>query len=305
MSIEQLNAEYSLANQLSFYKGEGGLPFATIVNSNASAVVSLYGGQVLSYLPQAEAKDLLFVSDKAYYQTGKAIKGGIPVCWPWFGPDPQNLGRSAHGFVRNRMWSVVGTTMTASGEPQLSLGLTDTSETLDIWPHTFDLTLTITLGETLHLALRTRNKGEKMFSLTQALHTYFSISDIANTHVTGLEGTQYIDKTAKGKSSVLSQNGEVMIGEEVDRIYTRVPTEVSIIDEILKRRIRIESAGSNSTVVWNPWAKIAAEMADLQDDDYLRFLCVETANAAPDIVTVMPDEEYCLAAEYRIEKPER
>jgi glucose-6-phosphate 1-epimerase len=302
MSIEQLNADYSLAKQLSFDTGKGGLPFATIVNNNARAVISLYGGQVLSYRSHAEARDLFFVSDKAYYQAGKAIKGGIPVCWPWFGPDPQSLGRPAHGFVRNRMWSVIGSVTTISGEPRLSLGLTDTPETKAIWPYAFNLTLTITLGETLRLSLTTRNTGEEKFSLTQALHTYFAIGDIAKARVTGLEGTQYIDKTAKAKNGLCSQNGDVEIEEEVDRIYTGVSPDVNVIDEELGRLIHIKSTGSNSTVVWNPWADIAASMADLKNDDYLKFLCVETTNAAPDVVDVLPGEEYCLAAEFRTEK---
>jgi len=302
MSIEQLNADYSLDKQLSFDTGKGGFSFATIANNNARAVISLYGGQVLSYLPQAKARDLFFVSDKAYYQVGKAIKGGIPVCWPWFGPDPQSLGRSAHGFVRNRTWSVIGSATTISGEPQLSLGLTDTPETQAIWPYAFNLTLTITLGESLRLALTTRNTGEEKFSITQALHTYFAIGDIAKARVTGLKGTQYIDKTAKAKNSLCSQKGEVEIEEEVDRIYTGVSSDVNVIDEELGRLIHIKSAGSNSTVVWNPWADIAATMADLKNDDYLNFLCVETTNAAPDVVDVLPGEEYCLAAEFRAEK---
>ena len=302
MSIEQLNADYALNDQLSFVAGNGGFPFANITNSRARAVISVYGGQVLSYQPQAEAADVLFVSDQAYYQAGKAIKGGIPVCWPWFGSDSQGLGRPTHGIVRNRMWSVIGTTTTAHGEPQLSLGLTDTPETQAIWPHAFKLILTVTLGETLRLALTTRNTGQQVFSLTQALHTYFSVGDIAKTRLLGLEGTQYFDKSAAAKSGLQPQNGDVLIGQEVDRIYTDVPTEVSIIDDELKRRINIASTGSNSMVVWNPWVDIAAAMADLRDDDYLRFLCVETTNAAPDEVVVLPGEECCLMAEYRVEQ---
>lgn len=300
MSIDKLNEEFSLENQLLFVAGNGDFPFVHINHNQARAVISVYGGQVLSYHPLAEAKDVLFLSHQAYYQEGKAIKGGVPVCWPWFGADPQGLGRPAHGFVRNRMWSVIGTKTTAMGEPQLSLGLTDSSETRAIWPYPFNLTLTITLGKTLRLALTTRNTGDQAFPLTQALHTYFSVGDIAKTSVAGLDGTQYVDKAANAKSGLHTQKGEVTIAAEVDRIYTDVPAKVSISDEAQKRHIHLTSTGSHSMVVWNPWQDIAASMADLKDDDYRRLLCVETTNAAPDVVDVSPGEEHCMAVEFRV-----
>jgi glucose-6-phosphate 1-epimerase len=107
MNIAQLNADHGLNEQLKFVEGKGGFPFIEIRNTKASAIISAYSGQVLSFQPKSEAQDVLFLSDKAYYQTGKAIKGGIPICWPWFGADPEGLGRAAHGFVRNRLWNVV------------------------------------------------------------------------------------------------------------------------------------------------------------------------------------------------------
>jgi len=300
MTIAQLNADYAIADQLTFVEGNGGLLFININNAHASAVISVYAGQVLSFQPHSATADALFLSDKAYYQAGKAIKGGVPICWPWFGADPQGLGRPAHGFVRNRLWSVWGTATTAAGETQVTLGLVDTPETQAIWPYAFKLALEITVGKTLRLALVTRNTGDQAFSITQALHTYFAVGDITQTQVTGLEGTQYIDKAAGANGALKQQVGAVTIEAEVDRIYTSVPAELNIVDAALGRTIRITSSGSNTAVVWNPWAKIAAEMADLQDDDYLRLLCVETTNAAPDVVEVLPGNEHCMVAEYAV-----
>jgi len=165
MTIDLLNKEYAIHNQLSFLEGvntgakgedKHGFPFIKIDNNYASAVISIYGGQVLSFLPKTEKKDLLFVSDSAFYKTGKAIKGGIPICWPWFGNDPENQGRAAHGFVRNRMWSVQETATTDNGETQVSLCLVDTSETRLIWPYAFNLTLKITVGKELKIELLIR-----------------------------------------------------------------------------------------------------------------------------------------------------
>ena len=139
-----------------------------------------------------------------------------------------------------------------------------------------------------------------MFPVTQAFHTYFKVGDISQTSVLGLEGIDYIDKT--DNSAQKQQTGAVMIDTEVDRIYLGVQGELVIADAALKRRIRIASRGSKTAVVWNPWAKISAEMGDLQDDDYRRLLCVETSNAATDVVEVAPNSEFRLVANYRAER---
>lgn len=277
--------------------GNGGLPMITVSNSHADALISVYAGQVLSFQPRGAA-DVLFVSEKAYYAPGKAIKGGVPICWPWFGADPEGKGRPAHGFMRNRMWEVWETRGNADGSDTVILGVSSSPETLAIWQHSFTLAMEITVGKTLQLALVTRNTGNAPFSITQAMHTYFAVGDIAQTVVTGLAGTQYIDKAAGAGCALKQQDGAVSVAAEVDRVYLGVPPVLAIVDGALNRTIRIASAGSKTAVVWNPWAEIAAGMADLQDDDYIRFVCVETTNAADDVVEVPAGGEYRLVAEY-------
>ena len=299
MNIEQLNAEYAIDDQLKFVEGAGGLPFIKIDNAKASAVISVYAGQVLSFQPANDSNNLMFLSEAAYYQPGKAIKGGVPICWPWFGLDLDGLGRPAHGFVRNRFWNVVRTGVTAEGDAIVTLGLTDTPETKAIWPHSFNLSLEITIGESLNLELITRNTDTRPFFITQAFHTYFKVGHIDQVAVLGLDGLEYIDKADNAAHKL--QTGAVSIGEEVDRIYRKAQGELAIDDAAQCRRICITSQGSNTAVVWNPWAKISAEMADLKDDDYQRLLCVETANADLDVVEIAPDSEFRLTANYRIE----
>jgi glucose-6-phosphate 1-epimerase len=299
MRIEQLNRDHGIAGQVEFIEGQGGFPFIRVNNAKANALISVYAGQVLSFRSAGKTDDLMFLSEKAYYQAGKAIKGGVPICWPWFGPDPEGKGRPAHGFVRNRMWDVIETSVAANGDAEVVLGLTDTPETQTIWPHAFALVLKITVGEALNLELVTRNMGSEAFSITQAFHTYFSVGDIHQTRVSGLEGRQYIDKVEGGQQK--TQSGAVTISSEVDRIYLDVLNDILIHDAAMKRQIRIASQGSETAVVWNPWAKISAEMGDLQDDDYLRLLCVETTNAATDIITIEPGSEFKLVANYRAE----
>lgn len=279
--------------------GNGGLPMINVSNGHADALISVYAGQVLSFQPKGAA-DVLFVSEKAYYAQGKAIKGGVPICWPWFGADPEGKGRPAHGFMRNRMWSEWESRENADGSTTVVLGVESSPETLAIWPHAFKLAMEITVGNTLQLALVTRNTGDAPFTITQALHTYFSVGDIAATSVTGLEGTQYIDKAAGAGGAIKQQDGAVSIAAEVDRVYLGVPSALAIVDGAQNRTIRITSSGNQTAVVWNPWAEIAAGMADLQDDDYTRFVCVETTNAADDVVEVPAGGEFRLVAEYGV-----
>jgi glucose-6-phosphate 1-epimerase len=300
MNLESLNSNFAIDGQLEFVEGQGGLILVKIRNALGEALVSTYAGQVLNYRPTGEEEDLLFLSGRAYFEDGKAIKGGVPVCWPWFGPDPQGLGRPAHGFVRNRQWDVIATEQLQDGSTRLVLGLESNDETRAIWANEFQLRIAIRVGASLKIELMTSNQGESAFELTQALHTYFNVGDIQRVQVLGLEGRQYIDKTDAGTEK--SQSGPVVIEGEVDRIYKAVAGDLIIDDRQLGRRIRIGSGGSNSAVVWNPWVEIAAQMGDLADEDYRRLLCVETTNAADDLVSVNPGDTYSLVAEYRIEQ---
>jgi glucose-6-phosphate 1-epimerase len=300
MNIEQLNIDFGIADHIKFIEGAGGFPFIKVDNEKASAVISIYAGQVLSYQSANEPHNLMFLSEAAYYQAGKGIKGGVPICWPWFGPDPEQRGRPAHGFVRTRFWNVTKTGINPDGDCKVTLGLTDSPETRAIWPHLFDLSLEITVGESLNLELVTRNRSAQPVSITQALHTYFKVGDIGQVAIFGLEGAEYVDKTDNGVVKV--QAGAITIDREVDRIYRNAKRTLLIEDAALDRRIRIASHGSKTAVVWNPWVKISAEMGDLEDDDYKRFVCVETANADLDVVEVPAGEEYRLAASYHIER---
>lgn len=298
MDYDQL-CEYEIENELQFVDIEHGFTYIEINNARAHATISTYSGQVLSYRPKSQKDDLLFVSDRAYYEDGKAIKGGIPVCWPWFGADPDNQGRPAHGFVRNRQWEVTGTASLDDGTTRVQLGLADSEETRKIWPHSFQLGIDITVGDSLRVELVTRNTGSESVTISQALHTYFYVGDIAQVKVLGLDGLQYLDKVAGLAEK--TQSGPVAIDSEVDRIYTGVTGELVIDDASLDRKIRIASRGCSTAVVWNPWAETAASMGDLDDDDYRRMICVETANAGPETVEIAAGDEYRLSAEYTIE----
>ncbi|MGF1513943.1 MAG: D-hexose-6-phosphate mutarotase [Elainellaceae cyanobacterium] len=298
MTIEQLNAEYGTQG-VQFKAGQGNFPIIEIDNGSATATVSLYGGQVLSFQPKGEPKPVLFLSENAYYREGKAIKGGAPVCWPWFGPDPEGKGRPNHGFVRNRLWNVVKV-QGSSDATTVVLGVSANDETQAIWPQSFELSIEITVNTSLAIALVTRNTGSSAFSITQALHTYFAVGDIAQVAVLGLDGTEYIDKVDGGATK--PQSGKVTIDQEVDRIYLGVPSKLVVDDGALGRKINVVSGGSQTAVVWNPWAEISAQSGDLTDEAYKGMVCVETTNAATDVVEVPAGGEFRLTATYSIER---
>lgn len=300
MSIEQLNQTFAISSQLEIVEGKGGFPIIEIQNEKASAKISVYSAQMLSFQPVGESEEMLFVSENAYYQPGKATKGGIPICWPWFGPDPQGLGRASHGFVRNRMWTLLSTEAMPTGETKVRLGVSADEETQAIWPHQFELVMEIVVGQKLAIALITQNTGSEAFSITQAFHTYFSIGDIHQVRVLGLEDTPYLDKAAAGAEK--TQVGEIAITAETDRIYVGVKPELAVDDKAWGRRILISSTNSSTAIVWNPWEKISTAMADLADSDYLNFVCVETANAETEVIEILPGEQYKMQAAYAIER---
>jgi len=301
LDIDTLNAEFGIDGALRFTEGRGGLTMIEVDNGLATALISPYAGQVLAYRPAGAAEDLLFVSERAYFATGKAIKGGVPICWPWFGADPDGKGRPAHGFVRSWPWRVLATSALPSGATRVTLGVADDGDSRALWPYYFNLMVEITVGHSLGLELITRNAGDRPFRITQGLHTYFRVGDATRVRVLGLEGCTYIDKAAGANDAILTQEGPVTVSAEVNRIYESVPPSLAIEDPVLGRRIRISSRHSATCVVWNPWVETARAMGDLDDEDYRIMLCVETVNTASEVIQLPGGGEARLAADYTIE----
>jgi glucose-6-phosphate 1-epimerase len=300
MDIAQANEAFGIPGVLAVCTGDGGLPVVMIDNALARASICAHGGQVLSYTPAGEAEDLLFVSQRAHFQAGRAIKGGIPVCWPWFGPDPAQQGRPAHGFVRTRGWRLLASEACADGATRVVMGVRDDEATRALWPQPFALEIEVTVGERLELVLVTRNTGEGPMTVTQALHAYLRVGDVRRAQVLGLAGHEYIDKLADGARA--TQSGPIDFDGPIDRIYLDTRDELIVDDLALGRAIHIERAGSHSAVVWNPWVEQSRTMADLGDDEYQGMLCVETANAGPDRVELPPGGSHRLASSYCIRR---
>jgi len=302
MDIAQANEEFGIPGVLGICAGEGGFPLIRVDNEHARAEICGYAGQVLSYQPEGEDEDLLFVSGHAHYKPGKAIKGGIPVCWPWFGPDPLAKGRPDHGFVRARAWQLLSTETMVDGATRVRLGCRDDEATRALWPHPFALELDVTVGPSLGIALMTRNIGEAPVSVTQALHTYFKVGDVRRVQVLGLAGHEYIDKVAGAETydARIAQSGPINFDGPVNRIYLDTTDRLTIDDGSLGRQIRIERDGSRTAVVWNPWIEQSRQMDDFGDEEYLGMVCVETTNAAADAVSIAPGASHRLESVYSI-----
>ncbi len=298
-ALDDLNARFALSDQLRFRAHADGVLLADIRNSHATAEIALQGAQVLQYQPSGAAP-VLWLSTEARCLPGKTIRGGIPVCWPWFGPHPDDAGKPAHGYVRAAAWEVRRSAATDVAT-QLVLGLPQRPEYQTLFPHTaaLDVELTVSVGAQLRVSLTTRNTGSASIPLSQALHTYFTVSDIAAVRVLGLEGCEYIDKVDGGLRK--KQQGAISIGGEVDRIYLQTDSDSVIDDPGLQRRIRVAHEGSRSTVVWNPWIEKATKMGDLGPDGYRHMLCVENTNAADDARQLAPGEEHTLTAVIGVE----
>lgn len=298
MKLEALNRQFAIDKQLTFVAGPGGLPVAQLNNHLASATIALQGAHVMTFQPQGESA-VLWLSKLSHFNPGKAIRGGIPVCWPWFANHPTDSSKPAHGFARNRLWQVTATRKLPDDRLQLQMELEDDAETRQLWPWRFAARLTVTAGSELAVELQISNRDEKTFTCSGALHSYFAVSDIGNITITGLEGGRYIDKVAEDQ--LRQQQGPLAITGETDRIYLNTPADCLLEDQAWKRRIRIAKQGSKTTVVWNPWREKAAAMADFGDDEYHGMVCVEAANAADDRITLAPGEEHRLQTRISVE----
>ena len=255
-----------------------------ISNAMASATISLFGGQVLRYKPKRDGRERLFLSDEAVFDGSKSIRGGVPICWPWFGAHPTDPKLPAHGFARTRRWYLAAVDNSQHGSRLLLLPEDMSHPAL---PGQLTVELELLIGEQLEMRLHTTNRGMREVPLNCALHTYFAVSDIDQVQIGGLKG-QYSDKTQDWDR--FDTPAPYTITEETDRIHLHPVETVSLLDP--HGDTQITSKGHDSIVVWNPWSEAHARFTDLTRDDYRHMLCVETALTQPFILP--PDTTHIL-----------
>ncbi len=249
-----------------------------VSQDGAQAEIYLYGAQVTAWRP-AGGTEQLFLSKKAIYKNGVAIRGGIPICFPQF----NNWGPIIkHGFARISKWQLTDIRKT-DAYTQADLSLEDTPETRQIWPFAFHVKLIVTIGgPTLRTELLVTNNDKNTFTFTGALHTYLLINDISKVTIEGLRGCTYRDSVS-GKNDLVQTEEELLIKGEVDRIYTNTPKEVVINEPDRKTRFRRD--GFKDIVVWNPGPEGCKAIKDMEPEDYRKMVCVEAAlvNEPPEV----------------------
>jgi glucose-6-phosphate 1-epimerase len=295
----KLASQFDIPNALRFEDSLDELVRAVISTPAAEAEVYLQGAHLTHWAPRGQ-RPVLFVSPKSLFAPGKAIRGGVPIIFPWFGPRGDGNPGPAHGFARTTEWAVEGAQLRNDGRVEITLTLAPNDITSGFGYDAFHLRFRVTVGSELELELETRNHANEPLTYEEALHTYFAVGDIHQASVSGLEGTTYIDKTDGFKRKKLG-NEPVRIAKETDQVHLNTKATCVLRDPVWNRRIIVEKSGSDSTVVWNPWIDKTKGMSDMAPDDWKKMLCVETANADDNAVHLPPGESHKLTASIRVE----
>ena len=278
-ALENL-ARFEIPSVVSFTTGEGGMPKMIVTARQSRAEVYLHGAHVTAFQKNSEPP-LLFLSQASRFTPGKAIRGGIPICFPWFGP---RSGDVAHGFARITSWEVAGTQIVPEGGATVRFRL-PTSAVSSHWPR-FVAELTVTVSDTLTLELEVTNQtADRVLQFENCLHTYFTVSDVRKISIHGLHSARYVDKLDTDALRV--DNADALhITAQTDRTYIDTLSQVEIRDPILGRTIRVTKTGSASTVVWNPWT--TQPLPDIAPDEYTRMVCVESGNVERNGIRLPP-----------------
>ena len=290
MLIEQLNTEYGMPG-LQFEFGKGGLVKAAVHTSVATGEIYLHGAHVTRWQP-AGHREVLWVSGSSWFEAGKPIRGGVPICFPWFGAHPTDALLPAHGTARISQWQVTATSLTAAGSVQLSFEYVTES---------FLVQYTVEFGPTLRMCLQVTlaASSAKVVQFEEALHSYFAVSDVQQIVIEGLESAPFIDKM--DGAAVTSATGRpIRFSGETDRVYFDTDATCTLRDWASARRIVISKSGSLSTVVWNPWTAKAARMPDFGDNDWPGMVCIETANVAGNAIELEPGDSHSMHVEVAV-----
>jgi D-hexose-6-phosphate mutarotase len=281
-------------------RGPGGLERLVLEAAEGEAAVFLHGGHVSHFQPKGE-KPLLWTSAESRFETGKPIRGGVPVCFPWFGPKAGAPDAPMHGFARILPWAVKDVMRDDAGALRAILELTPQAAARGGFPHELGLELTVLASRSLRLELAVKNVDTAPARFEEALHSYFAVSDVRQTVIRGLEGVAYLDKTA-AMARKPGEPGPLTISAETDRVYLDTTGTVTIDDPGWTRRIVVRKSGSATTVVWNPWIARAKAIPDFGDDEWPQMVCVETVNAGDASVTLAPQATHVMTATIAVER---
>jgi glucose-6-phosphate 1-epimerase len=288
----ELDARFGIAGVARVTAGNGGLPRVEITAAGTTGEMYLLGAEVTAWKPRGQG-EVLFVSSASKWEDGRAIRGGVPICFPWFGNKASDPKAPAHGFVRAKPWNL--DSIVQHGDAvTVSMSTGSDGETKKLWPAEFRLIHRATFGSELNLQLEMTNTGSAPLEFEEALHTYFRVGDVTQVRVRGLDGIHFLDKTDGNRQK--TQRGDVTVAKETDNVYLDTCDAVELEDHVLQRRFRVSKQNSLATVVWNPWVEKTKAMSDLGDDEWKQMLCIETCNVAKHAVALAPGETHCMKA---------
>ena len=291
-AIEELDRRFEIPGIAQVVEGKGGLPKVRITSPEAAGEMYTHGAHVTSWTP-AGGEEVLFLSSQTRWEHGHAIRGGIPICFPWFGGKADDPKAPAHGLVRTKSWQLESITQVGRAVT-VSMFTESDESTKRWWPAEFRLVHRATFGRELSLKLEVTNTGKTSLRFEEALHTYHRVGNIEMTRVRGLDKVQYLDKTDSNRKKV--QRGEIAIVSETDRVYLNTQDAVELEDTVLRRRTRVIKQNSLTTVVWNPWVQKAQALSDLGDDEWMQMICIETSNVADFALVLAPGQQHTMEA---------
>lgn len=263
-----------------------------ITSSLGEGEIYLHGAQVTSWKP-AGCGEVLFLSTQSRWEDGQAIRGGIPICFPWFRGKANDAQAPAHGLVRTKAWQLESIVENPGGVA-VSLFTESDERTQRWWPGEFRLVHRATFSSELTLELVCTNTGTTPLRFEEALHTYNRVADVHDVRLQGLDAVRFLDNTDSNREK--TQSGDVAIVSQTDNAYLNTRNEVDLLDPVMRRRIRLQKTNSLITVVWNPWREAAKGMRDLGDNEWTQFLCAEASNILDGAVDLHPGQEHKMTA---------
>ncbi|MDQ5965092.1 MAG: putative glucose-6-phosphate 1-epimerase [Cyanobacteriota bacterium erpe_2018_sw_39hr_WHONDRS-SW48-000098_B_bin.30] len=302
VDVLELNRDFGLNGAVVFSQVDSGLIKANIQTPICTSELFLQGAHLTKWQP-AGSDDVLFLSAKSLFQPGKAIRGGIPVIFPWFGARTKNefsdrTDGPAHGFARTSQWSVVSTALQKENLV-IVLKLKPTAISRELGFDQFTVLYEVTLGKELNLSLRVVNNSAKAMQFEEAFHTYLAVADVRDVNLVGLKDVHYFDKTDNLSNKIEIE--PLRLSSETDRLYINTASTVTLHEDTAQRQITLSKEDSATTVVWNPWAEASAKMADMEPDGWQRMVCVETANAGVNAIVLGPGQSHTMQATISID----
>jgi len=298
-TLIELNEHFAIAGVLGFEEGKGGLICTQVTMPSGNATVYLHGAHLTHWQPAGQAP-VLFMSEHSNFLPSKAIRGGVPVIFPWFGQrSGERTDGPMHGFARTTTWQVAFAAVSGD-DLHLTLTLGPDEESRALGYDNFRVAYELVFGHELTMRLSVANQDEKPLHFEEALHTYLHVGEAERVRISGLQGAEYLDKMDDFKRKRQVEDVLTLTGA-TDRPYLNTEATVTVDDPTLKRRVVVSKVGSKTTVIWNPWSTLAAGLADFGDEEWRQMTCVETANVADNTLTLRKNEAHTMESKISVE----